>query len=252
MLSAAVHSGRLPRDKSRREAFLLRSIFVGLVSMTCLPSVAYVLRGPTPKNGMMRIICSVCLMIVATALPLAARTTSNGGANGGKASKSQSVASANASKPAATAPAAPSVTVPVKQPKGSQLWVKAESRADRYASRDVQVAHQAAPATPRPRAQLSRSIVTPNGCLARVTAYWPSEGDYYTRHSLSSTGVRLHDGHCAVDPSIIPYGSVVDISGVGKFLAVDTGTAVGRADRGASGWAHVGRAQCHRGRPFFR
>jgi len=64
------------------------------------------------------------------------------------------------------------------------------------------------------------------GRLARVTAYWAGEGDYYTGRCMSSTGVRLHDGHCAVDPNIIPYGSVVSISGVGHFLAVDTGTAV--------------------------
>jgi 3D (Asp-Asp-Asp) domain-containing protein len=62
--------------------------------------------------------------------------------------------------------------------------------------------------------------------LARVTAYWSGEGDYYTRHHLSSTGVHLHQGHCAVDPRIIPYGSVVKIAGVGSYLAVDTGTAV--------------------------
>lgn len=36
----------------------------------------------------------------------------------------------------------------------------------------------------------------------------------------------MHDGHCAVDPNIIPYGSVVEVSGVGRFLAVDTGSAV--------------------------
>ncbi len=62
--------------------------------------------------------------------------------------------------------------------------------------------------------------------LARLTAYWASEGDYYTSRGVSSTGVRLHGGHCAVDPSIIPYGSIVDIPGVGQFLAVDTGSAV--------------------------
>jgi 3D (Asp-Asp-Asp) domain-containing protein len=62
--------------------------------------------------------------------------------------------------------------------------------------------------------------------LARVTAYWAAEGDYYTGRCISSTGIRLHDGHCAVDPNIIPYGSVVEIAGVGKFLAVDTGSAV--------------------------
>ena len=64
------------------------------------------------------------------------------------------------------------------------------------------------------------------GRLARVTAYWAGEGDYYTGRCMSATGVRLHDGHCAVDPNIIPYGSVVTISGVGRFLAVDTGSAV--------------------------
>jgi 3D (Asp-Asp-Asp) domain-containing protein len=65
-----------------------------------------------------------------------------------------------------------------------------------------------------------------NERLARVTAYWAGEGDYYTSHGLSSTGVRLHGGHCAVDPRVIPYGSVVKIAGVGAYLAVDTGSAV--------------------------
>jgi 3D (Asp-Asp-Asp) domain-containing protein len=62
--------------------------------------------------------------------------------------------------------------------------------------------------------------------LARVTAYWSGEGDYYTRHHIASTGIHLHQGHCAVDPRIIPYGSVVNIQGLGSYLAVDTGTAV--------------------------
>jgi 3D (Asp-Asp-Asp) domain-containing protein len=64
------------------------------------------------------------------------------------------------------------------------------------------------------------------GRLARLTAYWAGEGDYYTGRCLSSTGIHLHGGHCAVDPSIIPYGSVVEIPGIGEFLAVDTGSAV--------------------------
>ncbi len=62
--------------------------------------------------------------------------------------------------------------------------------------------------------------------LGRITAYWAGEGDYYTARHLSATGVHLHGGHCAVDPRIIPYGSVVEIAGVGRFLAVDTGSAV--------------------------
>lgn len=72
----------------------------------------------------------------------------------------------------------------------------------------------------------SRAAGSAETRLARVTAYWAAEGDYYTERCISATGVRLHDGHCAVDPSIIPYGSVVEIAGVGKFLAVDTGSAV--------------------------
>lgn len=63
--------------------------------------------------------------------------------------------------------------------------------------------------------------------LARLTAYWGGEaGDSYTGRHISSTGIHLHVGHCAVDPNVIPYGSVVQIPGVGVFLAVDTGSAV--------------------------
>ncbi len=61
--------------------------------------------------------------------------------------------------------------------------------------------------------------------LARVTAYWPGE-DYFTNHHRTSSGVRLREGICAVDPRIIPYGSLVQIPGVGSYLAMDTGTAV--------------------------
>lgn len=63
------------------------------------------------------------------------------------------------------------------------------------------------------------------GHLARVTAYWPGE-DYYTNRRMSATGARLRLGYCAVDSRIVPYGSVVQISGLGNYLAVDTGTAV--------------------------
>jgi hypothetical protein len=62
--------------------------------------------------------------------------------------------------------------------------------------------------------------------LARLTVYWPEEGDFYTKQRKSSTGVPLRDGHCAVDPKVIPYGSVVNVPGVGSLVAVDTGAAV--------------------------
>jgi 3D (Asp-Asp-Asp) domain-containing protein len=62
--------------------------------------------------------------------------------------------------------------------------------------------------------------------LARITVYWPEEGDFYTRNRKSSSGIRLRDGHCAVDPKVIPYGSVVTVPEVGHLVAVDTGGAV--------------------------
>jgi 3D (Asp-Asp-Asp) domain-containing protein len=79
---------------------------------------------------------------------------------------------------------------------------------------------------PEVRSDFHSEIREATSRLARVTAYWASEGDYYTGRGLSATGVRLHEGLCAVDPNIIPYGSVVEIAGVGKYLAVDTGSAV--------------------------
>ncbi len=63
------------------------------------------------------------------------------------------------------------------------------------------------------------------GRLARLTAYWTQEDPWTAKHE-SSTGIRLHEGHCAVDPKLIPYGSVVQIPGMGTYVAVDTGSAV--------------------------
>jgi len=80
--------------------------------------------------------------------------------------------------------------------------------------------------TSNSRTSSSSSHKASGGRLARLTAYWSGEGDYYTGRGLSSTGIHLHEGHCAVDPRIIPYGSVVQIDGLGKYLAVDTGSAV--------------------------
>ena len=65
--------------------------------------------------------------------------------------------------------------------------------------------------------------------LARVTVYWASGGkgsDRYTRHHKTATGRRLRDGHCAVDPNKIPYGSNVVLPDGTVLNAVDTGTAV--------------------------
>ena len=80
--------------------------------------------------------------------------------------------------------------------------------------------------------------------LARLTVYWPEEGDHYTRRRMSSTGVYLREGHCAVDPKVIPYGSVVKIPGMGEYVAVDTGPAVvsRRAARTAGRTSHERKA----------
>ena len=80
--------------------------------------------------------------------------------------------------------------------------------------------------------------------LARLTVYWPEEGDHHTRRRMSSTGVYLREGHCAVDPKVIPYGSLVKIPGMGEYVAVDTGPAVvsRRAARTAGRTSHERKA----------
>ena len=65
--------------------------------------------------------------------------------------------------------------------------------------------------------------------LARVTVYWAHGGrgaDRYTRQHKSATGQRLQQGHCAVDPRKIPYGSRVVLPDGSTLAAVDTGSAV--------------------------
>src|ERR1700736_4921027 len=69
----------------------------------------------------------------------------------------------------------------------------------------------------------------PQSLLARVTVYWASGGkgsDRYTRRHKCATGMRLRDGHCAVDPKRIPYGSNIILPDGTSLAAVDTGTAV--------------------------
>ena len=58
--------------------------------------------------------------------------------------------------------------------------------------------------------------------LARVTVYWRSEG---CGLRASSNGARLHNGHCAVDPKKIAFGSKV-IFPDATCIAVDTGPDV--------------------------
>ena len=62
-------------------------------------------------------------------------------------------------------------------------------------------------------------------CLGQfvITYYWPGE-DVYGR--LTSTGAIAEEGRTiAVDPSIIPYGSIVLING-NEYVAQDCGGAI--------------------------
>lgn len=87
----------------------------------------------------------------------------------------------------------------------------------------------AAVAPPARAALFHHQPPQPPSVLARVTVYWASGGkgsDRYTRRHKTATGLRLRDGHCAVDPSKIPYGSNIILPDGTSLAAVDTGTAV--------------------------
>src|SRR5258707_3212089 len=61
----------------------------------------------------------------------------------------------------------------------------------------------------------SVAVLAPTGQiethLARLTVYWPEQDDHFTKRRLSSSGVQLRDGQCAVDPKVIPYGRLVKL-----------------------------------------
>jgi hypothetical protein len=68
----------------------------------------------------------------------------------------------------------------------------------------------------------SAAFAREEAVLARVTSYWANEG---ASGLYASTGKRLRSGHCAVDPTRIPYGSTV-VFPDRVCTAVDTGSAV--------------------------
>jgi 3D (Asp-Asp-Asp) domain-containing protein len=61
-----------------------------------------------------------------------------------------------------------------------------------------------------------------HSALARVTVYWHGEG---SGANAAWNGTRLREGHCAVDPKKIPYGSSVVLDDA-ECVAVDTGPDV--------------------------
>jgi 3D (Asp-Asp-Asp) domain-containing protein len=76
---------------------------------------------------------------------------------------------------------------------------------------------------------IANGFARDNSLLARITVYWARGGggaDRYTRKHKSATGTRLQQGHCAVDPKKIPYGSHVVFPDGSSLSAVDTGSAV--------------------------
>ncbi len=68
---------------------------------------------------------------------------------------------------------------------------------------------------------LAQTFAAENSLLARITVYWAGEGQV----RACSNGARLHNGHCAVDPRRIPYGSHILFPDA-NCVAVDSGPAV--------------------------
>lgn len=67
-----------------------------------------------------------------------------------------------------------------------------------------------------------QAFAAKDSVFARITVYWHGEG---SGEHASWDGTRLRNGHCAVDPKKIPYGSKVVFRDA-ECVAVDTGPAV--------------------------
>src|SRR6266576_3505194 len=92
------------------------------------------------------------------------------------------------------------------------------------------------------------SVADEHSVLARITVYWHGEG---SGEHASWKGTRLREGHCAVDPKRIPYGSKV-IFPDAACVAVDTGPDVVSRKAARSCGRQPAEAQGHRYRPVFR
>src|SRR6266511_3546622 len=86
-----------------------------------------------------------------------------------------------------------------------------------------------------------------HSALTCVTVYWHGEG---SGEHASWNGARLREGHCAVDPKKIPYGSKVVFPDA-ACVAVDSGPAVVNRKAARSCGADCGGAQRHRHRSSF-
>jgi 3D (Asp-Asp-Asp) domain-containing protein len=138
-----------------------------------------------------------------------------------------------AAKPAAAAPQP--AGAPISSTKGTRLvadsllpGARAAAPKKIAAKAAVKSTPLVAAKTPAPAPALPAPAVTVSAAplrLARLTAYWTQEDPWTAKHE-SSTGVRLQEGYCAVDPKLIPYGSTIQIPGLRPYVAVDTGSAV--------------------------
>jgi 3D (Asp-Asp-Asp) domain-containing protein len=75
----------------------------------------------------------------------------------------------------------------------------------------------------------TRGKVSGKTVKVTLTTYWAKGAgtDKWTRRMMSSTGQRLQPGvSVAADPRIFPYGSVIEIEGVGRRVVKDTGRHV--------------------------
>src|SRR5438034_9934930 len=67
-----------------------------------------------------------------------------------------------------------------------------------------------------------QALASEQSTLARITVYWHREG---SGEHASWNGTQLREGHCAVDPKRIPYGSKVVFADA-PCVAVDSGPDV--------------------------
>ena len=215
--------------------------------------MACILLANNNLKEMIRYFYSVCFLVIGMGLPLLANSTgtdnstpsasSKAGTTGVPSSCAAPSSSVAQAKKQSHKKSEVTVTPDASRTTASSSLVAKQPPLSPAPTKNARVQERASPAmsplvtrklptiiyageTSPVRTESNHGQTIPGGRLARVTAYWAAEGDYYTGRCISATGVRLHDGHCAVDPRIIPYGSVVEIAGVGKFLAVDTGSAV--------------------------
>jgi 3D (Asp-Asp-Asp) domain-containing protein len=114
----------------------------------------------------------------------------------------------------------PSKKTDLETTKDSQQQHDGKNQAD-----PKETSEKAAPGQPPNKTQESPETLT----VVTLTTYWAKGGptDHWTANGQSATGTRLREGFSvAVDPEVFPYGSILEIEGVGRRVAKDTGTDV--------------------------